>query len=126
MSIFIFFFCLILISALGLLAVVYSKLYRNFQKLSKDRDDLLSKFLKSHYSSCNLLRTMNNDYKNFVTLLDETVDFVEEAELKREITKFRNNLARIQKNKLEKDLLEVEQFMTDYEIHQLTHSETLT
>ena len=66
---------------------------------------------------------MNNDYKNFVALLDETIDFVDDVDLKEQMKAFRNNLARIQKNKLEKDLTEVEQFMTDYEIHQLIHGE---
>lgn len=66
---------------------------------------------------------MNGDYKNFVSLLDETIEFVEDEQLKKEMRNFRNNLERIQKNKLEKDLTEVEQFMTEYEIHQLTHGE---
>jgi len=112
-----------LLLSLVLLLVIYSKLYGNFRRLSRERNDLLGKFLKAHYSSCNLLRTMNSDYKNFVNLLDETVEFVDDADLKKEMKQFRNNLARIQKQKLEKDLTEVEQFMTEYEIHQLTHGE---
>jgi uncharacterized membrane protein YgaE (UPF0421/DUF939 family) len=113
----------ILVGSLVLLLVIYSKLYGNFRRISRERNDLLSKYLKSHYASCNLLRTMNVDYINFINLLDETAEFVEDAGLKKEMKAFRNNLARIQKNKLEKDLTEVEQFMTDYEIHQLTHGE---
>jgi hypothetical protein len=66
---------------------------------------------------------MNNDYKNFVGLLDETIEFVDDVELKAQMVNFRNNLADIQKTKLEKDLAQVEEFMTDYEIHELTHDQ---
>lgn len=112
---------LLLLSAFILLSVVYYKLYHNFRRINDERNDLLEKFLSSYYASCNLTRQMNTDYKNFVKVLDETSEFVEDEMVKKELIKFRNQLDKIQKTKLEKDLAKSEEFMTDYEIHQLTH-----
>lgn len=64
---------------------------------------------------------MNDDYTNFVTILNETEEFVDDADLKIEIGKLKNQLNQIQKNVLAKDLKESEEFMTEYEIHQITH-----
>lgn len=102
---------------------LFSKLLKITEQTSEEKYDYMDKYLQSFYKYCGMIRTLDDDYTNFVTLLESISPIIDNDDIKSEIERFKTILSNFQKTKLSVDRPNAEDFMREYEISRIERGE---